>query len=370
MPVENPQSVQLAYQEGKSDKVYHVQLEQAPGKKGWVVNFQFGRRGGTLKPGTKTDVPLAFHSAALAIFNELVNSKMAKGYKNVGSKGPIPAATSYVIPAVETERQTEIFPQLLNECKLEQTQKMIESDEWCAQEKKDGKNIMLCVVTNKARAINRSGKECGCPEKILAFARKLAGDSNLLVCGELVGEVFWAHDVLEVDDQDMRNIPYENRYETLADVLDEEVRNSCFQRISLAVTRDEKAQLMVTLFEMKAEGIVFKRKKALFVPGRPSSGGDMLKYKFTETATLQVMAQKAGKRSIEVAALDNDKGGLVHVGSVTVYPNQEIPPVGSFVEVRYLYAFPGGSIYQPVLLHVRDDKEVADRLDSLKLKAE
>lgn len=46
---------------------------------------------------------------------------------------------------------------------------------------------------------------------------------------------------------------------------------------------------------------------------------------------------------------------VVSVGNVSIPPNHEIPAVGAVVECRYLYAFPGGSIFQPVYLGVRDD---------------
>ena len=46
---------------------------------------------------------------------------------------------------------------------------------------------------------------------------------------------------------------------------------------------------------------------------------------------------------------------VVPVGNVTIPPNHKIPVVGAVIEVRYLYAFRGGSIYQPVYLGARTD---------------
>lgn len=40
----------------------------------------------------------------------------------------------------------------------------------------------------------------------------------------------------------------------------------------------------------------------------------------------------------------------------------------NLVEIRYLYAYPGGSLYQPVYRGPRKDKETADYLDTLKFK--
>ena len=52
----------LWFREGTSDKVYEVDLvEVATGQ--YVVNFRFGRRGGALKDGTKTSLPVSLDKA-------------------------------------------------------------------------------------------------------------------------------------------------------------------------------------------------------------------------------------------------------------------------------------------------------------------
>lgn len=71
------QSKDLFFQEGNSDKEYHVQVTQEPA--GFKVDFQYGRRGGTLQTGTKTPQPVD-ESAARKIYEKIVNEKIAKGY--------------------------------------------------------------------------------------------------------------------------------------------------------------------------------------------------------------------------------------------------------------------------------------------------
>jgi bifunctional non-homologous end joining protein LigD len=56
------------------------------------------------------------------------------------------------------------------------------------------------------------------------------------------------------------------------------------------------------------------------------------------------------------------------VGNVTIPLNIEIPAVGELIEVRYLYAYPGGSLFQPVYLDVRTDLDDADDVSTLKFK--
>jgi hypothetical protein len=101
------------------------------------------------------------------------------------------------------------------------------------------------------------------------------------------------------------------------------------------------------------EGIVFKRRDAAYVPGRPASGGDQLKLKFTATASAIVAGADGSRRSVKLELLDGPR--RVGVGNVTIPANHPIPAVNQIVEVRYLYAYPGGSLYQPVYLGKRDD---------------
>ena len=79
--------------------------------------------------------------------------------------------------------------------------------------------------------------------------------------------------------------------------------------------------------------------------------------------------QHDSKRSVSVSLYEN--GSLVDVGNVTIPPNKDIPNHGDIVEVRYLYAYREGSLFQPVYLGVRDD--IADEecdVSQLKYKQE
>lgn len=71
-------SVWLHFLDQKSDKVYHLQL-RASGD-GFIVYFEYGRRGQTLQSGTKTEQPVSLE-AAEKIFNTLLNEKTQKGYQ-------------------------------------------------------------------------------------------------------------------------------------------------------------------------------------------------------------------------------------------------------------------------------------------------
>jgi hypothetical protein len=83
--------VRLEFREGTSDKVYEVDLcEVGPDR--YVVNFRYGRRGTTLRDGSKTPAPVT-QAKAEKIYNDLVASKVKGGYRDVsGGAAPPPAA--------------------------------------------------------------------------------------------------------------------------------------------------------------------------------------------------------------------------------------------------------------------------------------
>ena len=77
------------------------------------------------------------------------------------------------------------------------------------------------------------------------------------------------------------------------------------------------------------------------------------------------MEVNSGKRSVKIGLLDSDnrdviKGKkMIPVGNVTIPPNYDVPEAGDIVEVEYLYAYKGGSIYQPVYRGKRTDIDIS-----------
>ena len=68
----------LHYQKGTSNKVYNVYLVQISASE-YLVNFEYGRYGSTLREGSKTSSPVALERAE-KLFDSLVVSKMNKDY--------------------------------------------------------------------------------------------------------------------------------------------------------------------------------------------------------------------------------------------------------------------------------------------------
>jgi hypothetical protein len=85
--------IRLVFREGKSDKVYEVDLVELPGDDAarFLVNFRFGRRGSALREGTKTVQPIPLAEAE-AVYQSIVVSKTNSGYWDESGSAPAPSA--------------------------------------------------------------------------------------------------------------------------------------------------------------------------------------------------------------------------------------------------------------------------------------
>lgn len=343
------EAITLYFKEGSSDKVYSVSLEKSG--PGWVVKFAFGRRGSTLNTGTKTQSPIEF-SKAKKIYDKLIAEKTAKGY-TPGEDG-----TPYTSTSAE-ERDSGIRCMLLNELEESELERLISDDAWGMQEKMDGRRQLILAGTG-ASGINRKGLVVALAEPIARNAEALVADH--VIDGEAIGDVFYAFDILQDAGADVRAEGYFKRYVRLAKALSG--KEGAIKLVPLAEGACQKRELFHQLKARGAEGVVFKKLNAPYTAGRPDSGGNALKFKFYTTGSF-IVAKVNQKRSVALQLVDGTQ-----VGNVTIPPNKDIPLAGEVVEVRYLYAFPGGSLFQPVFLGNRDDISVKEcTAAQLKFKA-
>jgi bifunctional non-homologous end joining protein LigD len=192
----NSESITLYYREGSSDKIYQCSIE--PDGDLFVVNFAYGRRGSTLQTGTKTSSPVDYETAK-GIYDKLVREKTAEGY-TPGEDG-----TPYKQTGDEG-RATEVRPQLLNPIEEEEVQRLIKDPAWCMQEKKDGRRVLLQKQGAAIHGINRKGLLIGLPSPIVPQVAKFTG--NVIIDGEMVGDVFYAFDLLQLEEDSLVARPY------------------------------------------------------------------------------------------------------------------------------------------------------------------
>jgi len=345
------EQITLYFNQGKSDKVYKASLEKI--EKHYVVNFAYGRRGTTLKTGTKTQTPLDYEKAK-KIYDKLVNDKSVKGY--------IPTENTVNYMNDSDGNQTGIHCQLLNPITSEEADRLINDPSWYAQEKKDGKRMLIKKEGKIITAINRKGFSTGAPESIIKDALSIT--QNFIIDGEAVGETLFVFDILSYNSEALNEKTYQERLQVLKSIPSKEAIVS----VITAKTKQEKQELYNKLINENSEGIVFKNKEAVFHPGRPNIGGSQLKLKFYDTASV-IVSKINDKRSVGISVFEN--GIIKDIGNVTISSNKDIPNINDIIELKYLYAYKNGSLYQPVFLNHRTDISAKEcTTDQLKYKQE
>lgn len=350
-------SASLHFHEGVSDKVYHAAIETRDD--GCIVTFAYGRRGSTLTTGTKTPKPVPLEQAR-KVFDKLVKSKLAKGYRHTGE-----SAGSYHRSDAEG-RDTGIRPQLCNPISREEARALLKTERFCLQEKIDGRRMLVRKTEVGVNGINRRGLQVGLPGPIASEVERLPG--TFLLDGEAVGDRLHVFDLLDRDGVDHRGRGLIDRLTVLEDLLHDRNLDAIVPVPPAFHERDKRA-LWALLVRRNAEGVVFKARHSASSPGRPASGGDWLKFKFVEMASFIVAGRNGTRRSVGLALVDAD-GALVSAGNVTIPANHTIPGKGTVCEVRYLYAHrESGAVYQPIYLGPRDDIPPAEcTVDQLKYK--
>ncbi len=358
-------SINLAYREGGSDKVYQATIQPEGDK--FLVNFAYGRRGNALTTGTKTTSPVDIESAN-RIFDKLVKEKTSKGYTIEG--GIIsPDMSEYNgvanIQVVE-KKDTGMRAQLLNDIDEEMAMKLIEDDLYMAQEKFDGRRMMISKLNGKIICANRKGQEIQLPAEFEAIGNI---PRDFEIDGENMGSYFAAFDMLSLGGYSTKGAPAQERIKLLMENMTSGF--PAVQVVYTAITTEAKRALYKQLVVDKKEGIVFKMKQSSYVPGRPYSKGTHLKFKFYATASFVVLGIN-DKRSVLLSLWDKNVNAYLATGNCTIPVNHEIPKVGDVVEAKYLYAFrESGNVYQPSYLGKREDVDAIEcTTEQLKYKPE
>lgn len=334
-----PRSVTLYCREGSSDKEYQLRLE--PSGDGFVVNFAFGRRGSALKPGTKTQSPVAYDAAA-KIYDKLLKEKTGKGYTEAES------GMRYVGTDLES-RDSGLTPQLPTAILPSDAARYENDDEWVAQEKFDGENRMIVVEAGSVGGVNRKGLTCPVPAHWDA-ADVPHANGRAVLCGEDMGGKLVAFDIVELDGRDLRALDFIERH----DILDHlgETAGDWLVVAPVAIGTAAKRALLARMVAEDGEGVVYKRAHAAFDAGRSNNA---FKHKIQESSTFEVMKVN-DQRSVAIALRD-EANVPVPMGNVTVPANHPVPSVGALVEVEYMYRFEDGALMQPKFKGERTDIE-------------
>lgn len=338
----------FTFTEGSSDKEYIIQLKARDG--GFVLITYHGRRGSTLTETLKTKAPVEYDVAKKA-FDKAVNERLGKRYVPDDDQG------AAMVSAGQELVPTGLIPHLLNVMTEAELEQAIEDDGWVLQEKHNGHRRGFALNESATISANRKGFSVAYPSEVSGDLERCCVDFlPLTVDGELIGTRYVVFDVREVRGQRVEAMSLETRLEHM-----EQLRAALsaggskhVEVVVTAYTPEAKRQLFERVKAEKGEGVVAKKRGTPYTPGKPASGGTHLKFPFLQFTTAIVTSQHPTKSSFGVSMLD-ELGNLVSVGNCTVPANKSTPAIGSLVEIRYLYAHKGGSLFQPVFQGQRDD---------------
>lgn len=353
-----PKEVKLFFQEGNSDKVYYARIVPA-GAHVYDVVVQWGRRGSTLSSGQKA-VKVSLEKAQVTLAR-LVREKMNKGYEAMsGTLKPAevapPVGEGSASKAGGIRKRVGRVAQLLNPVEVHEVERLLSDDKVLAQQKLDGNRVLCHIEDGEVLPTNRSGQKTNVSAKVLSGLIHLP--QGTVVDGEVVGEVYWLFDVLQVGDRDVTSEAYVERFSILSDELEPGLSEPV-RVLESAVTTKQKRGLYERLQASGAEGIVFKRKDAPYAPGR---GNTQLKCKFVSSADV-VLVENAGN-AYRMQVFDGGKAfdvGKVFSGTTNESRAHLDAALGRgerlVAEVRYLYATADSQLFQPIFVRVRSDKK-------------
>lgn len=360
-------SIRLAYRDDSSDKVYHAAIVETDGK--FSVNVEWGRRGSTLSTSTKAkDTTLEKANSA---FDRVVKEKTGKGYSEVADEGG--QKTLVGLAATGGREQLDQTAQLLNPIEEDEVQRFILDDEWVAQQKYDGVRIIAHLNDDGVKFTNRKGQVTVVAkvveETLAKFPKGTILDGELLPASTGEESIYWVFDILQLKGQNTKEVGFADRH-TLLSALLKKFGTPYVKLAPIFVGPGDKRNLVETLRSQSAEGVVFKKADAHYVAGRPASGGDQRKLKFTKTA--DVVLTKWDGKAFQMAVFDGHllrDVGRVYAGTTEEDRKSLIAAIGTLtdppvVEVRYLYATDGDILFQPVFMRTRSDKRPNECLHS------
>jgi hypothetical protein len=168
------------------------------------------------------------------------------------------------------EKPIGLLPRLVNSVEEAGIQTLIKDDRYCAQEKFDGRRLLVWKEGEAVNGINKKGNLVGLPRPLAQVVYKFQGDPVL--DGEAVRNVYYAFDLLALNGKDIRSWTYRQRLTALKNLLFSQ-QQDLIKCAETAFTAQQKEAMLEQLRKQNKEGILFKRLDAPYAPSRPASGG-------------------------------------------------------------------------------------------------
>ena len=363
--VKETETIELYFQQGSSDKVYHLQLESV--EEQWSVNAQWGRRGSALQSDTK--VSSVAYEEAKRVYDRIIREKTGKGYRIAQATANGDTPISVGLPSVK--EHSGHAPELLTPIEEPEALQLVQDASWWFQQKFDGRRLAVQKADGQYSGINKLGQLIPIDSRLTKCLESVQAQA-FLVDGEITDSRFHLWDLLDINGTDLRIQPYEIRYARLGLVF--RGVNEALRVCDTGMTPKAKRAFVKTMHESRAEGFVCKNRNAAYTGGR---AGQHFKCKFVTTSSFIVGPKPAvkaadGHRSIALYLLEENRQRFM--GTVGVPERYALPREGQIVEIRYLYCHPGadGKLIQAKYFgKIRDDVARGDcSVSQLKLKAD
>ena len=419
VPLELIEKMSLYCGAGTSDKVYYISLCRVDG--GFINIIYFGRRiddiadedksRSSLSYTTRPALPTSFEKAKKDFDDKTDEKLKKKRYKFYGTGhvintqssmySPTGAATPDGRPAEQqgaliqlpaappvTLAGTGYIPQLLNPTTRGGCEEFFKDPNYWGSPKADGERFLLGHRGGTVAASNRSGDGTSVAAHLEAALAEIveatAQTAGLCFDGERIGQVLYVFDLLEFDGQPLSppdgggeyvKLPYfarvghmgriEAQYRRWRESKGREGK-PYIRFLPIARTEEGKRKLFREVEANSGEGIVFTHIQSLNLPGKPNSGGQRHKFKFTKE--LDCVVRTTERRSFECFVYH--EGQIVSLGicapGVTESLYHELLASEGrgdvrVATVRYLYGTghvsEGGQMYQSTFLRFRRDKK-------------
>ena len=224
-------------------------------------------------------------------------------------------------------------------------------ENYAAQQKFDGKRIILTVDRSVVTAHNRNGLVCEVSRPILEQACRLQPIAPLTFDGEWLRQTNSLHvfDLLEIDGTNLRQLAFKTRQGQLEATL-KVAKLPNILPVRTEYEREKKVALLQTISDHNLEGVVLKGVNCPYKTGRQP---DQFKFKFTAVSSFVITGLNQ-KRSVSLGAYD-ERGNLVNCGDVKIRNKYFRVKEGMIIDVRYMHAFSSHLVYQPRMVAIRDD---------------
>ena len=418
VPLELIEKMSLYCGAGTSDKVYHISLVLVDS--GFINIIYYGKRiddvgeedksRSSLAYTTKPALPTTFEKAKKDFDDkttEKLNKKRYVFYQtghvvNTQSSmySPTGAAAAFGASAEQgmliqpppapppiTLAGTGYIPQLLNPTTRGGCEEFFKDPNYWGSPKADGERFLFGHRGGTVAASNRNGEGTSVAAHLEAALAEIVEATNqtagLCFDGERIGEVAYVFDLLEFDGEPLSppdgsgeyvKLPYFARVAHMDRIRAQYRRwreskaragKPYIRFLPIARTEEAKRKLFREIEASHGEGMVFTHIQSLILPGKPNSGGQRHKFKFTKE--LDCVVRTTERRSFECFVYHENRLTAIGLCASGVteplyYGLLESEGRGEVrvATVRYLYGTgavaDGGKMYQSMFIRFRSDK--------------